>query len=191
MQQIFTSDKTFERNDFALNPLVKGEYENCLFINCNFTENNLSEFKFIKCIFRDSNLSMCRLNKTVFMDVEFKDCKMLGLRFDTSNEFGLSFLFDGCLLNHSSFYKMKIKKTVFKNTQLLETDFTETDLTGAIFDNCNLTSATFEHTLLEKADFRTSYNYSIDPEINRIKRAKFSILGVAGLLEKYNIEIEQ
>jgi hypothetical protein len=43
---------------------------------------------------------------------------------------------------------------------------------------------------LEKADFRTSYNYSINPEVNRIKKAKFSTAGIAGLLCKYDIEIE-
>jgi fluoroquinolone resistance protein len=87
--------------------------------------------------------------------------------------------------------RQKIKKTIFKNSQLQETDFAETDLTSAVFDNCNLTQAVFDHTTLEKADFRTSYNYSIDPEINRIKKAKFSILGVSGLLDKYDIDIEK
>ena len=116
---------------------------------------------------------------------------MLGLRFDDCNEFGLSFSFEGCQLNHSSFYKTKIKKTVFKDTQLQEVDFAECDLTGVVFDNCNLAQAVFDHTVIEKADFRTSYHYSIDPEINRIKKAKFSILGVSGLLEKYDIDIEK
>ncbi|MEM4663148.1 MAG: pentapeptide repeat-containing protein, partial [Candidatus Diapherotrites archaeon] len=112
-------------------------------------------------------------------------------RFDTCNEFGLSFSFEGCQLNHSSFYKTKIKKTIFKDSELLETDFTEADLTNAVFDKCNLTQAIFDHTILEKADFRTSYNYTIDPEINRIKKAKFSITGLAGLLYKYEIVIEK
>jgi uncharacterized protein YjbI with pentapeptide repeats len=85
---------------------------------------------------------------------------------------------------------MKIKKTFFKNSQLQEADFTETDLTDSVFDNCSMERATFDQTILEKVDFRTSFNYSIDPELNRIKKAKFSILGVAGLLEKYDIEIE-
>lgn len=85
----------------------------------------------------------------------------------------------------------KIRKTAFRNSQLQESDFAEADLTGAVFDNCDLTRAIFDQTVLEKTDFRTSYNYSIDPEINRIKRAKFSILGVSGLLDKYDIEIER
>jgi uncharacterized protein YjbI with pentapeptide repeats len=116
---------------------------------------------------------------------------MLGLRFDTCNEFGLSFSFDSCQLNHSSFYKTKIKKTIFKNSQLQEVDFAACGLTSAVFENCDLSGAVFENTDIEKADFRTSYNYSIDPEINRITKARFSILGVSGLLEKYNIIIEK
>ena len=33
-------------------------------------------------------------------------------------------------------------------------------------------------------------DYYIDPEMNNIRRAKFSIGGVAGLLNKYDIIIE-
>src|SRR5688572_14341554 len=190
MEQAYSHDKTFDRNDFTKTPLAKGEYENCTFKNCNFSDNDLSNFKFTDCEFVGCNLSLVKLNKTALQDAKFKDCKMLGLRFDTCAEFNLSFLFDNCLLNHSSFYKTKIKKTSFKNSQLQETDFTECDLTSSVFDNCDLKSATFDFTILEKADLRNSYNYSIDPEKNRIKKAKFSLQSVSGLLEKYDIEIE-
>jgi uncharacterized protein YjbI with pentapeptide repeats len=115
---------------------------------------------------------------------------MLGLRFDKCSEFGLSFSFDNCQLNHCSFYNTKIKKTHFRNSQLHEADFTGCDLTSAVFDNCDLNRAMFESTIIEKADFRSSFNYSIDPEMNRIKKAKFSIQGISGLLNKYDIEIE-
>jgi uncharacterized protein YjbI with pentapeptide repeats len=70
-----------------------------------------------------------------------------------------------------------------------ELDLTECDLTGSVFDNCDLKGAVFENTIIEKADFRTSFNYSIDPQTNRIKKAKFSLSGIAGLLHKYDIEI--
>ena len=64
------------------------------------------------------------------------------------------------------------------------------NLTNATFNNCDLIGSIFKTTILEKTDFRTSFNYSIDPEINRIKKAKFSLQGVIGLLGKYQIEIE-
>jgi uncharacterized protein YjbI with pentapeptide repeats len=186
MSALFIHDKTFDRNDLP----SKGEYENCIFNECNFSEKDLADFKFTDCKFNDCNFSLAKLKNTAFRDVKFKGCKMLGLRFDTCNDFGLSFSFDDCQLNHSSFYKAKIKKTVFKNTQLEEVDFAEAELSNSVFDNCNLARAVFDNTVLEKADFRTSYHYSIDPAINRIKKAKFSLLGISGLLDKYDIEIE-
>jgi hypothetical protein len=49
----------------------------------------------------------------------------------------------------------------------------------------------FNQSNLEKVDFRTSKNYAIDPENNRIKRAKFSYPDVLGLLDKYDIETDR
>jgi uncharacterized protein YjbI with pentapeptide repeats len=61
---------------------------------------------------------------------------------------------------------------------------------SSIFDNCNLAGAKFENTILVKADLRSSYNYSVDPETNDIRKARFSLPGIVGLLDKYEIEIE-
>jgi uncharacterized protein YjbI with pentapeptide repeats len=74
---------------------------------------------------------------------------------------------------------------------LIETDFGECDLSEAVFDNCDLARAVFDNTILEKTDFRTAYNFSIDPEHNRVKKAKFSISGLQGLLLKYDIKIDK
>ena len=112
------------------------------------------------------------------------------MRFEDCNDFLFSVHFEDCQLNLSSFCKLKLKNTKFKNSKLHEVDFTEVDLTGSVFENCDLNRAIFEKTNLESVDFRTAYNYSIDPELNRIKKAKFSVSGLAGLLDKYNIEIE-
>lgn len=189
MEQLFT-DAIFDKIDYKDNLLPAGEYENCQFTNCDFANSNLSSIKFIECRFTECNLSMVKTVKTVFNDCQFNNCKMLGIRFDQCSEFALSFQFDNCTLNHSSFYTSKIRNTVFKNSALQEVDFTETDLTSAVIDNCNLADATFENTILEKADLRRSYNYSIDPEKNRVKKAKFSLSAVAGLLGKYQLDID-
>jgi uncharacterized protein YjbI with pentapeptide repeats len=139
----------------------------------------------------NEHLSLAKLERTAIRDIVFKECKMLGLHFEHCNEFGLAFSFEDCQLDHSSFYRTKIKKTTFKNSSLKESDFSECDLTGSIFENCDLAGALFENTILEKADFRSSFNYSIDPELNRIRKAKFSISEISGLLNKYDIEIDR
>lgn len=187
MNPVYISDQTYNRTE----NLTKSEYENCVFNSCSFEDNILSGFKFIDCTFNCCNLSLCKLNQTVFQDVLFKDCKMLGLRFDSCSDFGLSISFENCQLNHSSFYKLNLKNTLFSDSQLQEIDFSEADLSNSVFKNCNLLLSVFERTTLDKADFRTAVNYSIDPEKNRIKKAKFSIQGVHGLLNKYDIIIEK
>jgi uncharacterized protein YjbI with pentapeptide repeats len=183
-------DIIFNKEDYKQTPLVKDDYESCTFKNCDFSGADLSCINFSNCEFIICNLSLAKLSKTSFREVKFKECKMLGLRFDHCNGFGLSFRFENCNLSHSSFFNTRIKASLFRDSQLHEIDFTQCDLTGSLFDNCDLARATFMHTIIEKADFRTAYNYSIDPEMNRIKKAMFSLQGIPGLLDKYNIEIE-
>jgi uncharacterized protein YjbI with pentapeptide repeats len=72
---------------------------------------------------------------------------------------------------------------------MIETDLTEADLTDCKFDNCNLHRAFFSQTVLKNADLSTSYNFIIDADNNDIKKAKFSVHGLAGLLVKYDIKV--
>ena len=161
-----------------------------VFINCNFSNTDLYKIVFSECEFNGCNLSMVKLEKTALKDIRFKDCKLLGVHFGKCDDFLFAVNFENCTMNLASFYKRKLKKTKFLNCSLQEVDFAEADLGAAIFDNCDIAGAIFDNTILEKADFRTSYNYAIDPELNKIKKAKFSIPGVLGLLHKYDIEIK-
>jgi uncharacterized protein YjbI with pentapeptide repeats len=115
---------------------------------------------------------------------------MIGIQFDTANQFAMSFSFDHCILTNSTFYQTKLKQTKFKNCNLNEVDFTLADLSGSDFYKCDFAGAIFDQTNLEKADFRTSFNYSIHPETNKIKRSKHSQMELSGLLDKYDITIE-
>ncbi len=198
MKQVFIQEKSFDKIDFTQTPLSKGEYEYCNFVKCDFSKSDLSDIEFSECEFLGCNLSLVIVDRTSLKEVKFKDCKMLGVNFGNCNEFGFAVSFDTCTLNHSLFSdttalikkRVKFRQTVFKDSLLHEADFTECDLTAAVFDNCDLTKTIFDRTILEKADFRSSFNYSIDPESNRIKKAKFSQSGIAGLLEKYDLEID-
>jgi fluoroquinolone resistance protein len=183
-------DIVYDKQDFSINELPKGDYENCSFINCVFANADLSDVNFSECEFRDCDLSLCNMNNTALRTVIFNGCKLLGIMFDKCNEFLFSVEFENCNLNHSSFYKLRCKKMPFKNCNLLEVDFTECDLSSSTFDHCDLSGAVFRNSILEKVDFRTSHHYSIDPEINRIKKARFSVTGIAGLLDRHDIVIE-
>lgn len=175
--------------DFSKSPLEKGEYEYCKFVNCNFADADISGIKFMECTFEHCNLSMVKLTNTVFSDVHFSNCKMMGLQYEQCNELMLSVRFSKCALNYSSFYQLRLGKTEFNECKLIEVDFSGSNLSGSTFYNCDLERAIFDYTNIENVDFRSAYNYTINPEINTIRKAKFSLSGLIGLLAQYDIEI--
>ena len=190
MSRVYKEDELFEKKDYSTFPLPVGDYDNCTFAGCNFSGSNLSESRFSECTFKGCNLATARLTKTAFQDTTFTECKLTGLHFEDCSEFLFSPAFHHCILQFSSFAGRKLKNFTFKYCNLQEVDFTGADLTGVLFDHCDLARAHFEHTVLERADFRTAYNYTIDLELNRLKKARFSSAGLAGLLDKYDLDIE-
>lgn len=190
MNKAYFFEETYSGTDFTKEELQTGDYEFCRFINCQFPKVNLSEFSFIECEFEGCDFSMAKLYGTSFRETGFKECKMVGLQFDTCNNFAFSPQFESCNLDLSSFFQVKIKDAVFKNCSLQEVDFTQAKLEGALFKNCDLAKATFSSTLLEKADFTSSYNFSINPELNKIAGSQFSLQGLPGLLKQYEIVVE-
>jgi len=186
MSSIYIADqyfKTFEQPDQTT------EYDNCTFENCIFSGFDLSDFSFEECVFKNCDFSNAKINNTAFKTARFEGCKLIGLQFDECNPFLLAFQFIGCQLNLSGFYRVKMKNTFFKECILHEVDFTEAKLTGSTFENCDFTGTMFGNTNLEKVDLTTAFNFIIDPELNQVKGAKFSLQGLPGLLTKYEIKI--
>ncbi len=189
MNQEYFEDQTFEKIDFSNLTMAPWNYEKCTFNRCNFSKTNISRIHFSECIFNWCDMSMAKIMETEFMDAVFIDCKLLWLAFENCSKFLFSVSFENCLLDYSSFRWLKIKNTIFKNSHLHEVNFTETNLSGSQFINCDLTRTIFEKSILENVDFRTSYNFLINPEMNKIKKAKFSLNGTPWLLYTYDIII--
>ena len=81
MEQVYIADKEYNKANFKETPLKKGEYENCIFRDCEFSETDLSDFIFTDCVFDRCNISVVKMNKASFRDSIFQHCKMLGLHF--------------------------------------------------------------------------------------------------------------
>mgnify|MGYP003117681470 CR=1 FL=1 len=189
MQYQITQEQEFSKVDYTKIALPKGEYELCTFTSCDFSNSELSKIKFIECEFVGCNLSSVNIFGASFQEVKFMDCKMLGLRFDLCDSFGLAIDFSNCQLDHSSYYRVKLTNSRFLNCTLKDIDLSEADLTKVLVDKCDLSGAIFDRTNLEKADFSSAFNYSIDPENNKIKAASFSLPAITGLLDKYQLKI--
>ena len=179
-----------DENIKGVNQIEIATYEDCVFSDCNLSEQHLSGFNFVECTFENCDLSNAQLGNTAFREVTFKNCKMLGLHFEHCNNLMFSVHFISCQLDFSSFYQLNLRNSGFKDCRMQEVDLGEANLSGVTINNCDLTGALFDNTNLEKADLRQSFNFSIDPEINRIQKAKFSSSALAGLLRKYNLDID-
>jgi len=190
MKETHHTDKVFDKIDYANNAVRGSEFEACTFTNCDFSGSNFSGNDFIDCRFEGCNLSMMQLAQTGLKSVAFYNCKLLGLDFSTCNEFLFAVYFEHCILDYASFFRQKLKKTTFEDCSIKEVNFTQADLTGSAFVNCDLSQTSFQQAILERVDFRSASHFSIDPETTRIKKAKFSLTGLAGLLDKYDIIVE-
>ena len=110
----FTENKKFEKENYSESALAAGEYVECEFHFCDFSSSSMAGIKFDACTFVECNLSLVKLSGASFQDVTFNGCKMFGLHFEECNPFGLSFTFNNCQLNHSSFYQLKMKRCMKK-----------------------------------------------------------------------------
>lgn len=190
MNQEAKEDKTFYKVNFSEQKKVREVFENCQFNGCNFSYCDLSHSVFTDCTFDTCNFSLAKLNNTALNNAVFKNCKLTGLDFSKSRDLLFQVNFEKCLLDYSVFAGKRIERAKFADCSVIETDFTNADLTGVLFKNCNLDRSLFRRTNLKETDFTTSYNFSIDPENNKIAKAKFSLEGLPGLLTKYDIHIE-
>lgn len=183
-------DKIFTHITYTQDILDYTDFERCIFNHCTFSEATFIGVTFIDCTFNNCNFNNAKINYVAFRTVHFNKCKIKEVNFAMCDKLIFEIHFKDCILDFSKFYALKIKGTTFTNCSLIAVDFMATDLTEVCFNNCDLYRSEFDKAIANKADFSTSYNYTIDPEKTKIKKAVFSINGLKGLLDKHDIVIE-
>jgi fluoroquinolone resistance protein len=176
-----------EKIDFTATRLER-EYESTLFRSCVF--NDISGVNFTDCLFESCNLSNAEVGKCKAQDITFKDCKLIGINFYQILDFGLTIQFENCMLDYASFDKKKMNKSAFKNCRLHGVNFSQTDLSKVEMVDCDLLDAIFDRTNLSGMNFTTNRNFVIDPQLNLVKKARFSASNLSGLLAKFDLIIE-
>ncbi|WP_374948406.1 pentapeptide repeat-containing protein [Mucilaginibacter sp.] len=189
IDQLAYEDHLFEKENFTDISVRGKEFQSCTFRNCDFANSSFTANKFLECSFDSCNLSMMKLDQSTLNDATFKNCKVLGVNFSKCADFLFSVEFDNCLLDYSSFLGKKMVKTKFSKCNLKEVTFADAVLTNSTFSECDLTNAVFSQTDLSSVNFTTAYNFDIDPEINKLKKAVFSMQGLAGLLTKHQLKV--
>ena len=173
---------TYQREDLNFQ-----EFEQCTFRNCDFSVCNFIAVIFIDCQFYDCNFNGAQINHVALRSVDFYGCQIKNVNFSMCDKLIFEISFTDCVLDFSKFYALKIKETVFRNCSLVAVDFMGADLTSVLFYNCDLYRSEFNKAVSIKTNFKTSINYSIDPQKTKLTKAIFSLNGVKGLLFKHDI----
>lgn len=187
MQANYITDSDFTGVIYTLNDIMYKDFEGCNFSHCDFTACNFLGVAFTDCTFISCNFKEAKINHAGLRNVDFIGCNFTDVNFTMIDSLLFSAGFRDCILDCCKFYTFKLKDTLFSNCSIIAADFMSSDITGVTFDNCNLHKSIFTDAIANNADFTTSYNFSIDPESTKLRKAKFSQAGLAGLLDKYGI----
>jgi fluoroquinolone resistance protein len=170
---------------------LKG-FSACTFIKCTFTETAFQDCKFRDCIFKGCDLSLVSLKGCSFSNTHFEDSQVIGVNWTETTWASSKVIFKpvdflSCVINHSTFMGLNLKKVMISKCLAREVSFEDTNLTQA---NCRFTdfmNSRFMHTNLSEADFTGAKNYAIAAGMNTLKKTKFSLPEAMSLL--YNLDI--
>lgn len=182
-------DQHFDQTTGAPDQFSYHDFEQCTFKNLHLAKALLAQANFVNCRFENCHLDLVVLKGTKLNDVAFVNCQMVGVNFEQCNPFAFSVGFQECNLDQSYFFNRNLKKTKLIGCSLKGASFINCDLAGAVFKDCNLELGIFVNNTLTQVDFSTSYNLTIDPEQNKLKKTKFSLHSLPGLLTKYDLVI--
>lgn len=197
MNPFVSPDDTFEQHTFTRlafqgEPVRGHEFHECHFIHCSLREAVFQKCRFNDCIFQDCDLSLVNLEGCTFRNTQFKTCKLIGVNWAIAKWPKFSqpspIHFHTCTLDYASFQGLRLTKIRFTDCILREVDFSEADLTEADFSRAVLSRSQFSQTNLTRANFVGATEYLINPSLNRMSQAKFSLPEALSLL--YGLDIQ-
>ena len=189
-QQHAWEGETFKGIHLADADLSGRNFEDCSFVGCEFIGCNFRNATFSECSFENCNLSNISLTQAKFGEVILIECKLVGLNFSSCKKLLFSIKLESCILQMCNFSGLKMNDLCFTKSEFKDCDFFEANLSSADLSYCNLKGTLFESCDLSEADFRYATAYSIDPNQNKLNKAKFSMPEVLTFLEPLGIEIE-
>lgn len=184
----FPEDNIFRDIDFTYEELPATDLEQVRFFNCTFS--TIAGVLFSDCIFDGCNFSNVAFTNCKLDNVTFKNSKLTGTDFSKARDFGFQISCDNCILDYAILEGKKLNKSTFANCRIQGTDFTQADLSKCKFYQCDFSDAIFMNTNLTGVDFTTSKNFTIDPTLNTVKKAKFLSVDLHGLLTKFDIVVK-
>lgn len=179
----------FKRTEFPLDFFQERSFTNCIFDSCRFEKSQWRHTKFSECIFKNCDLSLVKVDACRLHNTLFKECKIIGIEFYKCDKTLFSLQLQHCIAMSCNFSEMKMKKSSFQGSKIIECYFDGTQLMESNFRETDLQRTIFRHCDLSQADFSEAKNYSIDPQSNILRKALFTLPEALSLLNFFDIKI--
>ena len=171
------------------------DFEECIFEDCSFLETRFTYCRFLHCVFKNCRLNLVRVANCSFSNTDFDGSQVIGINWTEASwpKRGLSnsINFSRCVLNHSTFTGLSLRKMQLSDSVAKDVDFSDTDLTQGDFRNSDFAQSRFAHTNLTKVDFRGAKNYAIAAHLNTLKQSRFSLPEAMSLLYGLDIILDE
>ena len=185
------NDQEFKGLDLDGTRIALSEFIDCKFIDCSFVESVFKKCRFVNCDFKHCDLSLSKVPGSLFNYTCFENSKIIGVNWAQADwpisDLGQLISFLKSAINHSTFIGLSLKNIQIIDCTAVDVDFREADLSKSDFSGSDLSESLFIHTNLSEADLSQARNYLIDPGLNDLKKAKFSLPEAMSLL--YNMDI--
>ncbi|MCP3773304.1 pentapeptide repeat-containing protein [Paenibacillus sp. MZ04-78.2] len=186
-------DEHFLEAQYSQKEVTSVRFYDCTFTKCDFSETVFKDCKFSGCTFENCNLSLIQVLDSDFSQVSFTHSKLIGINWSEMTpprKIGSGLLrFEECTLSHSTFIGLTLPKCVITRCTAKNVDFREADLTEANMSSTDFSESLFDRTNLTAADFSFATNYMIDPGLNPIRKAKFTLPEAISLLNCMDIQL--
>ncbi len=186
-QEKYYEGQTFEKLNIE-EDLLGITFDNCLFKNCIFNEQNIAICKFTECIFERCYLALIKLKNCIFNDIKILNCKAIGINWSSSYQPFLINIYNSNI-SDSSFFNLDLSHSEIISCNAHNVDFTEANLQKANFSETDLLQARFLKTNLKFTDFSNAKNYSIDATSNTLQSTKVSFPEAISFLKYLDIKI--
>lgn len=185
------NDRAFSDLSQTKTRIESSSFYECNFDNCSFAETVFYNCRFVDCTFESCDLSLIQITSTVLSGVRFESSRLIGIDWTQADWNAISLgdpvRFTKCIISHSTFIGINLRKIKITDTTAKNVDFREVDLSCVDFAGTNLTDSMFANTNLSEADLTKARNYTIAPEKNNLKGARFSLPEAMSLL--FNLDI--
>ncbi|MBN1313009.1 MAG: pentapeptide repeat-containing protein [Anaerolineae bacterium] len=189
------TDEFFEALDAEGGQISSCEFYDCRFERCSFVEAAFLDCRFVNCQFQHCDLSMMNIEGSSFSSTQFEHSKVLGIDWTRGAwpeiQVKGPLVFKECVLTHSTFIGLAMKEAQYLACVARNVDFREATLAKADFSDTDLSGSHFINTDLREADFRSAYNYQINPAQNKIDKAKFTLPEAMSLLYSLDIVLDE